>query len=101
GQDWADAMAPLARERGWVKPDASLRVGSVSWTLLRALGLFVPTVAALCEMRCLWRTPYALANARLVALIGEEPHTPFLQALRQALDDLGMLAPQGAPAGQV
>jgi nucleoside-diphosphate-sugar epimerase len=100
GQDWADAVAPIAREQGWVKRDAPLGVKSVSWTLMRALGLFVPTVAALCEMRYLWRTPYALANARLVALIGEEPHTPFPQALRQALDGLGMLAPQGAAAGQ-
>jgi nucleoside-diphosphate-sugar epimerase len=100
GQDWADAVTPIAREQGWVKGDAPLRVGSVSWRLMRALGLFVPTVAALCEMRYLWRTPYALANARLVALVGEEPHTPFAQALRQALDDLGMLAPQGAAAGQ-
>ena len=101
GREWADAVAPIAREQGWVKPDAHLRVASVSWTLMRVLGLFVPTVAALCEMRYLWRTPYALANARLVALIGEEPHTPFPQALRQALDDLGMLAPQGSAAGRV
>ena len=35
-----------------------------------------------------------------LALIGEEPRTPFPKALRQALDDLGMLAPQGAAAGQ-
>jgi len=101
GQDWADAVAPIAREQGWVKPEAHLRAASVSWTLMRVLGLFVPTVAALCEMRYLWRTPYALANARLVALIGEEPHTPFPQALRKALDDLGMLAPQGSASGQV
>ncbi|NPC59183.1 NAD-dependent epimerase/dehydratase family protein [Caenimonas soli] len=101
GQDWVDAVAPIAREQGWVKSDAALRVTSVSWTLMRALGLFIPTVAALCEMRYLWRTPYALANARLVALIGEEPRTPFPQALRKALDELGMLAPNSAAAGWV
>ena len=101
GQDWVDALGPIAREQGWVKADGALRVGSVSWTLMRAAGLFVPTVAALCEMRYLWRTPYALANARLKALIGEEPRTPFPQALRRALGDLGMLAPLGSAAGQV
>lgn len=101
GQDWVDALGPIAREQGWVKADAALRVGSVSWTLMRAVGLFVPTVAALCEMRYLWRTPYALANARLQALIGEEPRTPFPQALRRALGDLGMLASQTSAAGPV
>lgn len=49
---------------------------------MRALGLFIPTVAALCETRYLWRTP-------------------FPQALRKALDELGMLAPQGSAAGRV
>jgi nucleoside-diphosphate-sugar epimerase len=100
GQDWVDALAPIAVEQGWLKAEGDLRVGSVSWRLMRAVGLFVPTVAALCEMRYLWRTPYALANARLVALIGEEPRTMFPQALRTALDDLSLLEPQGSPAGR-
>lgn len=98
GRQWVDAVTAIAREQGWVKPDRPLRVACVPWPLMRALGLFMPTVAALCEMRYLWRTPYALANARLRALIGEEPQTPFPQALRAALQELGMLAPQ-QPAG--
>jgi nucleoside-diphosphate-sugar epimerase len=99
GQDWVDAVAPIAREQGWLKADGRLRTSSVSWTLMRAAALVVPTVAALCEMRYLWRTPYALANARLVSLIGDEPHTPFPQALRSALAGLGMLdaGPAGTP----
>ncbi len=44
-------------------------------------------------MRYLWHTPYALANDRLLALIGEEPRTPFAVALRAALADLDLLAP--------
>lgn len=97
GQDWADAAAGVAREQGWLPADAPLRVRSLSWTLMRVAGLFMPMMAALCEMRYLWRTPYALANTRLTALIGEEPHTPFPQALRAALAERGMLA-GGAPA---
>jgi nucleoside-diphosphate-sugar epimerase len=92
GQDWADALAPIAREQGWLRAGGSLRVSSLSWPLLRVVGLFVPTVAAICEMRYLWRRPYALANDRLLALIGEEPRTPFPQALRAALGELGLLA---------
>lgn len=90
GQDWVEAVSDIAWEHGWLKSDGSLRVNSLSWALMRVVGLFVPTVAALCEMRYLWRTPYKLANARLVALIGEEPQTPFPQALREALEELGM-----------
>ena len=46
------------------------------------------TVAALAAMRYLWSTPHRLDNTRLRAVIGEEPHTPFDQAVRQALADL-------------
>jgi nucleoside-diphosphate-sugar epimerase len=101
GQDWVDAASEIAREQGWLEAGAALRVSSLSWPLMRAVALFVPTVAALCEMRYLWRTPYALANTRLVSLIGEEPHTPFPLALRAALADLGILdAVQKAAAAQ-
>lgn len=97
GQDWVEAVSDIAWEHGWLKPDGSLQARTLSWPLMRVVGLFVPTVAALCEMRYLWRTPYKLANARLVALIGEEPRTPFPQALRVALDELGMLERAARP----
>jgi hypothetical protein len=51
----------------------------------------------LLEMRYLWQTPHALANARLTALIGPEPHTPLPQAVAAALADLGLLAPATVP----
>jgi nucleoside-diphosphate-sugar epimerase len=91
GRDWAEAITPIARQQGWLGQGKRLRVSSLSWPLLRAAGLFLPTVAAMVEMRYLWRRPYALANDRLVALIGEEPQTPFPQALRAALDELGLM----------
>jgi hypothetical protein len=43
-------------------------------------------------MRYLWRTPHELANERLKALIGKEPHTRFADAVRLALGEVGMLA---------
>ena len=100
GQDWADAMQVIAREEGWTARDAKLRTSPLSWTMMRALGLVMPTMAAVCEMRYLWRAPYALANGRLQALIGEEPRTPFPQALRAALADLGMMAHERAATAQ-
>ncbi|MBX3655934.1 MAG: sugar nucleotide-binding protein [Ramlibacter sp.] len=101
GQDWALALTDVAREQGWLAPQDRLQVSSVSWPLFRALGLFMPMLAALSEMRYLWTTPYQLVNTRMAALVGPEPHTPFPQALRAALADLGLLqrgAAPGAPA---
>lgn len=53
-------------------------------------GLVVPTLASLASMRYLWHTPYRLDNTRLQALIGQEPHTPFDQAVCQALAALDL-----------
>ena len=101
GRDWASAAQALAREQGWLRQGAALRVASLSWPLLRMLALVMPTMAAVCEMRYLWHTPYALANDRLLALIGDEPRTPFAQALRATLADLDMLAPAPPAAAPV
>lgn len=93
GREWADALQAIAREQGWIAPDAALRVKSMSWTFMRAVGLFVPMVASLCEMRYLWRTPYQLVNTRMAALTGGEPRTPFEQAIRTSLAELDLTAP--------
>lgn len=99
GRDWASAIEAIAQEQAWLRPGAALRVDTLSWPLLRILALVMPTMASVCEMRYLWHTPYALANDRLLALIGEEPRTPFAVALRAALADLALLrTPVPAPA---
>lgn len=92
-QQWIQVLATVAVEQGWVAEAPSLRVDPLPWPLLRLAGLVMPTFAALADMRYLWSTPHRLDNTRLCALIGEEPHTPFEQAVRSALHDLGLLAP--------
>jgi len=37
------------------------------------------------EMRYLWQKPVRLNNARLVATLGAEPHTPLDQAVHTTL----------------
>ncbi len=96
GCEWVDAVTAVARHQGWLAAGEPLRVKSVSWPLMRTVGLFVPMVAALCEMRYLWRTPHALANTRLEQLIGPEPHTPFADAVQQAVAGLGLCRPAAA-----
>ena len=91
GQQWAEQFTGVAREQGWLQPGGSLRISSLPPLLLRLGGLLLPTWAALSDVLYLWRTPHRLANDRLVALIGPEPHTPLSQAVRSALAGLGLL----------
>lgn len=88
GQDWLDAMTPVARAHGWLAANTQLKVDGLPWPLLRALGLVMPTMKSLVETRYVWNTPHALDGSRLQALIGAEPHTPLAQALEQSLADL-------------
>jgi nucleoside-diphosphate-sugar epimerase len=91
GQQWLNALEPLAKEGGWVKPHGQLKLGSFPWPVIRVGALVNPTWASLLEMRYLWDTPHTLANGKLVSLIGAEPHTPLAQAAREALVELGIL----------
>lgn len=97
GNDWLDALTDVAWEQGWLGAGGRLKVGSVPWPLLRALGPVMPTFAALAEMRYLWRRPHQLADTRMRSLAGPAPHTPFQQAVRAAMADLE-LAPASSRA---
>jgi nucleoside-diphosphate-sugar epimerase len=103
GQQWVDALSPIARVQGWVKAGKSLHMSRLPWTVIRLGALVLPTWAGLLEMRYLWDTPHRLVNDKLTALIGAEPHTPFALAAHSALADLGLLASSRprAPSGAV
>ena len=67
------------------------RVGRFPWWLMKLIAPFVVTVREMLEMRYLWQTPLLLDNRRLVAALGQEPHTPLEQAVEATLADLGCL----------
>lgn len=97
GQRWLDVLSPLAQAQGWVTAGAALKLSPLPWPIIRIGALFVPTWNALLEMRYLWQTPHALANDKLTALVGAEPHTPLAQAAQAALIDLGLLSASTPP----
>jgi len=68
-----------------------LAVQKLPWFALKALAPFNETFREMLEMRYLWDEALALDNARLVARLGAEPHTPVVEALRAALEGLGAL----------
>lgn len=74
------------------------RIARFPWWLLPLAAPFVPTLHELREMRYLWQQRVELDNARLLALLGEEPHTPWAEVVEATLRGLGCLpaSPQAA-----
>lgn len=69
---------------------AKLKTGGVPWPLLRLAGLFSPLMREVSAMAYLWRRPHALTGTKLEAFAGPLAQTPFDEAVRQALADLGI-----------
>jgi nucleoside-diphosphate-sugar epimerase len=80
----AQLLAALRRASGQPR----LPAVPFPWPLVRLMGLWDETMRELMEMRYLWRAPITLSNAKLVAFLGEEPHTPLQVALHETLDEL-------------
>jgi len=71
------------------------RIAAFPWWLATAAAPFMVLFRELREMRYLWRVPLRMDNARLVARLGAEPHTPLDDAVRATLAAQGSL-PTGA-----
>jgi nucleoside-diphosphate-sugar epimerase len=74
-----------------VTGNPALKVRALPWWLLALASPFVPLFRELREMRYLWETPIRMNNARLVGVLGAEPHTPIDDAVRATLTGLGCL----------
>lgn len=88
GTRMAAAIVRVARRHG-LEP----RVAAFPWGLLRLAAPFSETLRELLEMRYLWRQPLRMDNARLVGVLGAEPHTPLDVAVAATLRGLGCLPP--------
>ncbi len=79
----------IRRVIGWDAP-----IKNVPWAMFLVASPFVTFLREMREMRYLWREPLRMDNAKLVAFLGQEPHTPLDEAVRTSLGGLGCL--QGA-----
>ena len=98
GTQMSDAIRRVVLQRTGTAP----RIAAFPWWLLTLASPFVTTFREMREMRYLWRTPVRMANARLTAVLGHEPHTPLDQAVEAALVGMGCIEsaqPRGGAAG--
>ena len=92
GKDWAEHLADVAWDHGWLEAGGRLKIGSLPWAMIWAGALLVPMWRELAEMRYLWQTPHGLAGDKLAALIGPEPHAQLSVAVQQSLQELDTTA---------
>jgi nucleoside-diphosphate-sugar epimerase len=89
GRQIGEAIQRAVVRRGGAQP--GLR--AFPWWLVTLASPFVPTLRELREMRYLWERPVAMDNARLKAVLGDEPRTPLDAAVEATLEGMGCFPP--------
>jgi nucleoside-diphosphate-sugar epimerase len=80
-EDGTMMVAALGRASG----RDTIKVRAFPWPLVWLLQPFSTLFREMQEMRYLWREPIRMDNARLVAALDAEPHTPWDEAVRTTL----------------
>jgi nucleoside-diphosphate-sugar epimerase len=93
GTQMVEAIRRVVQARTGAQP----AVRRFPWPLLTLAAPFVTLFREMREMRYLWREPLRMDNAKLVAVLGDEPHTPLDAAVEATLVGLGCL-PAAHPA---
>jgi len=91
GGHWFEEGIEMAHAIQCVVGEPSPRIRRFPWALAYALSPFVTVFREMLEMRYLWQRPVRLDNAKLVAFLGAEPHTPIDAAVGATLVGLGCL----------
>jgi nucleoside-diphosphate-sugar epimerase len=93
GGHWFEAGIEIAHAIQRVVGEPKPGIRRFPWALAYALSPFVTVFREMLELRYLWQRPVRLDNAKLVAFLGTEPHTPIDRAVRSTLEGLGCLPP--------
>ncbi len=91
GGHWLERNDELGKTIRKVSGLPRLPITAFPWPVVLAASPFNETFRELWEMRYLWRRPIGLSNAKLLAFLGSEPHTPLSTALAMSLADMGLL----------
>jgi nucleoside-diphosphate-sugar epimerase len=95
---WLERGIEMAEAIRRTAGDPRLPIRRFPWPVLYLAAPVVTLFREMLEMRYLWREPLQLGNAKLVAALGEEPHTPLDVAVRRSLEGLGCLGGTAARA---
>ena len=91
GGHWTPRGIDMAESIRRVSGDPGLPIKALPWWLVQLASPLVPLLREILEMRYLWQVPLRLDNRKLLALMGEEPHTPIDDAVRQSLREMACL----------
>ena len=97
GSQMAEAIRRVVARRTGRRP----RLAAFPWWLPTLASPFVATFREMREMRYLWREPVRMDNARLIAALGREPHTPLDEALEATLVGLGCFTASASSEARV
>jgi len=96
---WLERGVELAEAIRRAVGNPRLPIHAFPWPAIYLASPFVTLFREMLEMRYLWRAPLKLDNSKLVAFLGEEPHTPLDQAVRDSLVGLKCLGTEDKTVG--
>jgi nucleoside-diphosphate-sugar epimerase len=88
---WLEPGIEMAEAIRAAVGDPRIAIKRLPWWLVGAASPFVPLMREMWEMRYLWRVPIQLDNTKLLCVLGHEPHTETVEAVRTSLQGLGCL----------
>jgi nucleoside-diphosphate-sugar epimerase len=91
GGHWCEPGIEMAHAIQRVVGEPHPTIRRFPWVLAFAASPFVTVFREMLELRYLWQRPVRLDNAKLIAFLGAEPHTPIDAAVRATLVGLGCL----------
>ena len=91
GGHWFEPGIEMAHAIQRVVGEPHPTIRRFPWVLAFAASPFVTVFREMLELRYLWQRPVRLDNAKLIAFLGAEPHTPIDAAVRATLVGLGCL----------
>ena len=91
GGHWFEPGIEMAHAIQRVVGEPHPTIRRFPWVLAFAASPLVIVFREMLELRYLWQRPVRLDNAKLLAFLGAEPHTPIDAAVRATLVGLGCL----------
>jgi nucleoside-diphosphate-sugar epimerase len=93
---WFERGIEIAEATRRVANAPTARIWPFPWFAVYLAAPFNETFREMIEMRYLWKESLEMTNEKLVAFLGEEPHTPLDEALAATLRGLDCLSPVAA-----